>query len=308
MILFYLLEPLLLFHIILLCNYYIHFVHGITFKVMIKNKGRKDTQLVPLLEKLCAQDSSITARGSSIQIKDNKFILNLSYSQDNDNAVYRPIKNRVMGVAFAYNNPINVYISGLDTFKTVGDQYYHKLIIRKEGIQQQRRQLQIKARNYQGGHGRKQKLKSINNNKNREHNIAKEFNHKTSHEIIEMAVKNKVETIYIEKIDASDIKTIPLMMRNWSYFDLVQKIQYKAKNYGINVFEVPAKSLSSYCSICSEEIDVTVPFDRTWIDSVYIKCPHCESEIDYYENIAKNASLLGPTIIAKLKEKKQHNT
>ena len=72
-------------------------------------------------------------------------------------------------------------------------------------------------------------------------------NHKYSRYIVDMAVKHGCGVIQMEDLHIhSDEK----LLRDWTYFDLRNKIEYKAKEKGIEVRFVDPKYTSQRCSCC----------------------------------------------------------
>jgi putative transposase len=73
-------------------------------------------------------------------------------------------------------------------------------------------------------------------------------NHKYSKNIIHLAIKHDVGTIIME--DLTGINKKNLFLRNWSYYDLQQKIKYKADEVGIKVILINPAYTSQTCSHC----------------------------------------------------------
>jgi putative transposase len=74
------------------------------------------------------------------------------------------------------------------------------------------------------------------------------INHKYSKFIINIAIKNNVRIIIME--DLTGINAINLFLKNWSYYDLQQKIKYKADAVGIKVILINPAYTSQTCSHC----------------------------------------------------------
>ena len=53
--------------------------------------------------------------------------------------------------------------------------------------------------------------------------------------VVEFAKNNKVSAIVVEDVTKSDLDDYPVLLRNWSYYQLVQFITYKAEREGIVV-------------------------------------------------------------------------
>ena len=77
------------------------------------------------------------------------------------------------------------------------------------------------------------------------------MNHTLSKQIIEIALKNNCGTINIEDLENIGKKEKnSFVLRNWSYFELQQMIQYKAKISSIVVNKVEPRYSSQRCSEC----------------------------------------------------------
>ena len=72
-------------------------------------------------------------------------------------------------------------------------------------------------------------------------------NHKYSRYIVDMAVKHGCGVIQMENLH---IHAEEKLLRDWTYFDLRTKVEYKAKEKGITVRFVDPKYTSQRCSRC----------------------------------------------------------
>ena len=99
------------------------------------------------------------------------------------------------------------------------------------------------------GHGRKKKVDVYERYANKSHNLSMTINHEWSKFIVETAVKNKCGVIQME--DLSGIKASRQnFLGNWTYYDLQQKIMYKAEEKGIKVIKVEPSYTSQMCPVC----------------------------------------------------------
>lgn len=109
----------------------------------------------------------------------------------------------------------------------------------------QRRQIQEKLKKLQtslqftvkGGKGRNLKMKAINRFKKKEVNYVTTKLHTYAHRLVNYAVKAEAEKIVLlnQKQKEEEAKENEFILRNWSYYDLIKKIEYKAKFYNIVV-------------------------------------------------------------------------
>ncbi len=104
-------------------------------------------------------------------------------------------------------------------------------------LERQFSKLQESSKFNNGGRGRKQKLKCWTQFHEKEKNIAKTENHKLTKHIINEVVRLGAGTIVIkvDKTDESEEYIKKNIIRYFGYFDIVNKLEYKAKLLGIKV-------------------------------------------------------------------------
>lgn len=128
---------------------------------------------------------------------------------------------------------------------------------RKRRYQKTRSSLQKKkAEHLADGKSIKSVQKVLNRLSGRERRFMKDVNHCVSKQIVAFAVNNKAATITLEDLEGirksakSKGKTMRKMINQWSFFELQQFIEYKAKQAGINVESVAPEYTSQSCSKC----------------------------------------------------------
>lgn len=109
-------------------------------------------------------------------------------------------------------------------------------------------------------------------------NFRNTVNHKYSRYIVDMAVKHGCGTIQME--DLTGINKDNLFLKDWTYYDLQKKIEYKASEYGIEVKYINPKYTSQRCSRCGY-----IDKDNRETQEKFI-CKNC----GYIENADINAS------------------
>lgn len=100
------------------------------------------------------------------------------------------------------------------------------------------------------GHGYKCRMKPVNKIGDKIANFSDLYNHKVSKYIVEFAVKNNCGVIQMEDLSGATKEVEERFLKEWSYYDLQQKIEYKAKEYGIEVIKINPKYTSKRCSKC----------------------------------------------------------
>lgn len=210
----------------------------------------------------------------------NKWLVNISYTFDKI-VDYELDEERVMGVdmgivnaiAFAYNfSEKRGYIRGDEILA-----FKKRVEKRREAIQEQ-----IKYSNRRG-RGRKRALLPLEKLSKKYINFKETCNHRYSSYIVEQALKNKCK--YIQMEDLSGIKNKEKFLQNWIYYDLQSKIEYKAKQYGIEVIKVNPYFTSQRCSKCG-----FIHEDNRKTQSEF-KCLKCGFEANADYNAAKNLSI-----------------
>ena len=93
-------------------------------------------------------------------------------------------------------------------------------------------------------------MNAVNKIRNKISNFADTYNHKISKYIVEFAIKNNCGVIQMEDLSGATANTHNKMLKDWSYYDLQQKIEYKAKEQGIEVKKVNPKYTSKRCNKC----------------------------------------------------------
>ena len=188
---------------------------------------------------------------SSIKIKDNKMFLLLCV--DIPNKDYSPIKGKKMNAFLGVMNPIICYIAHKNDVNQKVEKYLKGIklfyIGTKEEFNYRRRQIQEAVKRCQkenkyttGGKGRKRKTQALERYHEKEKNYVETKLHTYSKMLVDYAVANRCsEIVLLDQISREDKakednqKGEPFVLRNWSYYGLKDKINYKAKMFGIKV-------------------------------------------------------------------------
>lgn len=139
-------------------------------------------------------------------------------------------------------------------------------------MQNRRKSLQKSMTLIKGGKGRSKKHQKLDKMKQSERNFAKTYNHMVSKRIVEFALKNKAGVINVEDLsfDKKD-ENFNRLLRNWSYYELQQMIENKAKKEGIQFNRVNPRLTSQTCSFCGHYEEG----QRTKQDVFCCKSPTC---------------------------------
>lgn len=249
---------------------------------VILMSGRGATEILDRIidgeYKLC--DSRIT------KDKKNRFYLSIAYQLPQKSKELN--KNKVMGIDIGVNIPAMLAISNDNYYKQeVGDG--REILKFQTQMKERYRRLQ-KSRKWAGdgsrGHGRKTLMKPLNNLSGKIANFKDYKNHVWSRYIIEEAIRNECGVIQMEKLEG--IASDSAFLKNWTYYDLQQKIKYKAEEVGIEVKFIDPKYTSQRCSCCGfihkQNRDIKKSQEK-------FECVKCGFKANADWNAAKNISI-----------------
>lgn len=144
------------------------------------------------------------------------------------------LKGHVIAEAsLSVEHPITVQVNK-DHFQ-IGTK--EEFLYRRMAIQSARHRMQRAARYNKGGHGRKRKLKSLDQFNEKEKNYVDSRLHLYSRRLIDICVTSQAGTLLLvnQSAKVEVAKEDEFVLRNWSYYGLIEKIKYKAEMAGINV-------------------------------------------------------------------------
>ena len=271
-----------------------------------------NTQKV-ILERILNNDYKIgVSKIFKIKKGKTKWFINLTYSFEQDNQINLD-KNNIMGIDLGVCNPAYMAFNNSHNRYHIGGS---EVIEFRRRVERRRNEL-LKQGKYCGegriGHGRTTRIKPIEKSRGRVENFKNTTNHKYSKYIIDTALKNNCGTIQMEDltgIAGGERKATFLGM--WSYYDLQTKIEYKAKELGIEIKKIKPKHTSARCNKCghihrSEDKDIWRPKQDTF------KCMNCDYGHKYFihadYNAAKNIATLDiENIIGEQMKRQNINT
>ena len=247
-------------------------------QVLVLIKVSDNTQKV-ILERILSGEYKIGAsKIQSIKKGKTKWFLNLSYKFEPQQKGLS--KENIMGIDMGIVYPVYIaFNNSLHRYKIEGGEIEN---FRKQ-IERRKNQL-LKQGKYCGdgrrGHGTLTRMKPIQKMQNKVANFRDTTNHKYSRYIIDLAVKHNCGVIQME--DLSGISKDNVFLKNWSYYDLQQKITYKAEEVGIEVRLINPKYTSQRCSKCGYIHKDNRPKQKTF------KCQNCGFKVNADYNAAKN--------------------
>ena len=217
---------------------------GIPFATAL---GRDRSNNKVIIERILSGEYKMCS--SSIQIDDNrkKMFLLLCVDIPQKEVILKPDKKlyAFLGVF----NPIVCTTEITESLEAKDNAYKVWEIGTEEEFNHRRRQIQEAVKRCQinnkysvGGKGRKKKNKAIERFQDKEKNYVDTKLHTYSRMLVDMAIKHECSEIVLMKQKEREIKAKednaeekPFVLRNWSYYGLKDKIQYKSKMYGIKL-------------------------------------------------------------------------
>lgn len=257
----------------------IKWVNKIVFKVVLGERENENIiELKHTLNKVINNEYKV--KGGSLYFdKENNLILNLTIDIPERNNKYEPVKGRVLGVDLGIKYPVYICLND-DTYKRRSIGTIEDFLRVREQMQQRRSRVQKSLILAKGGRGRKKKLRKLDKIKESEKNFVQTYNHMVSKKVIEFALKNRCEYIYLEELDKEGFSS-PIL-RNWSYYQLQQYIEYKANREGIKVEYVNPAYTSQTCSRCGCRDEKNRQTQEKF------KCVKCGFELNADHNAAIN--------------------
>ena len=257
----------------------IKWVNKIVFKVVIgSGKIRENKiELQHTLNKIITGEYKV-GQSSLYFDKNNNLILNLTLDipVENKNEF---IEGRVLGVDLGIKYPAYMCLSD-DTYKREHIGSIDDFLRVREQMQSRRRKLQHDLKFNKGGKGRKKKLQALDRLRDKEKNFATTYNHMISKNVVEFAKKYNCEYIHLEKLTKDGFSSE--ILRNWSYYQLQQYIEYKYKREGIKVRYVNPAYTSQTCSRCGN-VD-----KENRLEQEKFKCTKCGHKLNADHNAAIN--------------------
>jgi hypothetical protein len=204
-----------------------------------------------IIERCLDTNSEYKLCSSSIQINDKLGKMFLLMCVDIPKQKVRLDKDKCLYAMLSVEKPIVFRISesadekidttlaafAADKMFSIGDK--EEFLYRRLQIQAALHRAQIAARYNKGGKGRKRKLQSTEHFFEKEKGYVDSRLHLYSKMLIDHAIRSRCAKIILinQKQNEEEAKNTPFLLRNWSYYGLIQKITYKAAKYNIIVEE-----------------------------------------------------------------------
>jgi IS605 OrfB family transposase len=234
---------------------YTFFVYGVPFKTyfgkdLSRNEEIFDRALVAGDYKLC--DSSL-----ALEKHGNKWKLFLLTVFSFDKEKIKLSEKKVAHCRLSLNYPI-IILEKKDKFYHIGtaEDYLHRRLAIKGALSR----LQKACKYNNGGKGRDSKLQAIDRFKKTENNYINSRMHLYSRELINYCIKRGIGKIvldnYKEVVEETHEGTekSKFLLASWSYYNLADKIKYKAAKVGI-IVEIEGKDDEEPAEVIAQTVD-----------------------------------------------------
>ena len=247
----------------------------------------------------------------SYNSRKKKWMFTISYSFEN--TVKELNDNLYMGIDLGITNVATMSIFNAEKEEYSWFRYKDRiidgleLIHLRQKIFARRRSLCIASKyaaDSKIGHGYKARTAAANKIGDKYSRFRDTYNHKISRYIVDTALKYGVKHIQMENLTGFSEKQEESLLRNWSYYDLQNKIKYKAEEHGIEVILVDSKYTSKRCSVCGNIDDANRDCKN---DQANFTCTCCGHHENADINASKNIAVPNIDIIIKeyIEAKKQ---
>lgn len=199
---------------------------GMPFRTYL---GRDFSDKKLLLDKMMA--GMVKFCSGSIQIKDNKIFLLAAFQMEKQK--HSLDAGVIAEASLSIDYPVTVTIG--KSHYTIGSR--EEFLHRRLAIQAARQRFLKGARYNKGGKGRSKKLKALAHYTETEKNYVTSRLHLYSRRLIDICIKHAAATLILtgQQEKEAVAKEDGFLLRNWSYYELKEKISYKAEKAGITI-------------------------------------------------------------------------
>lgn len=266
----------------------------ITFKGIVKDDSTRT-----ILERCIAGEYKVCASKLIYDKRKKEWCLNLTYRFERETPnTYNLDKEKILGIDLGVVMPLCASVYGSeDRLKTNSkeiDEFRARVEARRSSLKSQTKE----CGNGRIGHGRKTRCKPANLIGDKIARYRDTKNHTYARMLINYAIENGCGTIQMEDLtgisedkekdsNEEEKKTRKPFLKNWSYYDLQQKIISKAKESGIDVVKIKPFYTSQRCSKCGY---IDKNNRKTQKDFLCLKCGF-SANADY--NASQNIAIKG---------------
>ncbi len=251
----------------------------LNFKGFVKDKSTRD-----ILNR-CIDGTYKISCSRLVYDKKKRWCLNLSYGFENTQCNLD--SDKILGIDLGVQKPFVASIYGNKGRLSVDGGTHSEIEVFRRRVESRRIALLRQCATCGDGsvgHGYKTRTKSANDIEDKIAKFRNTVNHKYSRAIVDYAVKNGCGTIQMEKLTGITADK-SRFLKNWTYYDLQQKIENKANEVGIHVVYIDPKYTSKRCSKCGHICKENRPDQATFI------CKSCGFEENADYNASQNIAI-----------------
>jgi IS605 OrfB family transposase len=259
----------------------------------VKNKKIKQVHKVNLI--IPNQGINVNRQENTISIPSLKFSFGYHYLNNFEKINQIEINSQFIFVSVTVNekeqseriNAIGVDLNTTGHAAVIANPQTGKVI----KLGKKANHIHTKYKNIRKDLQKKNKYKKVKTIKTRESRIVKDLNHKMSKKIVQTAIESN-SNINLEDLTgirktAKSRKSFKYALNSWSFYQLKQMIEYKAKLQGVKVVNIDPRYTSKSCSRCG------LLGNR---NGKTFKCPHCGHVAHSDVNAGFNIALRSNTV------------
>lgn len=260
---------------------------SLKFKAVVPARSKKFVS--PILER--CYDGEYEICSSKLNYDNGKWYLLMCFSFERKEENMPVLdKSNIMGVHIGEHNAVQCVFSDKSYPKTIDGGEIEAFAIQ---IEKRRRSIGTASKKHSDlcgdgrtGHGYHAKMSPLKKIGAKVANFRNTVNHRYSRQIVDWAVQHKCGTIQLEDLTGYATNELERykLLKNWSYFDLMTKIESKAKEYGIEVVKVGYRSLQKWCNQCQNP---SVIRKKDGNGNVHLVCTECGQVFEINDNISK---------------------
>ena len=262
------------------------------FEVELLSSRRRNDSANTILDRIISGEYSLSDSKVSKNRK-GQYMLIVAYKFPKQEVIVD--KDKIMGVDLGIAVPATIAVNY--------DDWYRDFVGSAQEIRDFERQMETRKRRLSrsrkwagsgnSGRGYKKRTEAVNKLSGKIANFKDTKNHQWSKYIVDEAVRLGVGKIQLEDlsgISSHANKGDNLFLKRWTYYDLQQKIEYKANEYGIEVVKIKPKYTSARCNKCGyihikEDKELWRPTQDKF------NCINCKHEDNADVNAARNIAI-----------------
>jgi len=277
------------------------------FETVLKMSNKYDNSSI--IKKVLSGEYKVGA--SKLIKKKSKWMLYLTYKFIPESRGLDP--NKILGIDMGVKTPTYMAVSDSREKSWIDGGEIEAFRKKNDAIVRSIKRQATYCGDGRIGHGRKTRMKPVELIDGKVSRFRDTCNHKYSKHVIDFAIKNNCGTIQMEDLTGiANNEKKSTFLGDWTYYDLQQKIEYKAKENGIIVVKVKPNYTSARCNKCGF-IHSKINKDKWRPTQEKFVCLNCNHGGKYFVhadyNAAQNISMLGvdKIILEQLKLQEDHN-